>query len=59
MAPEITVAALPEMDELGFLAPWSEAPEFFRVFATSAQLTDFGPEDGVASDGWLLRRIGA
>ena len=53
------MAALPEMDELGILAPWSEAPGFFRVFATSAQLTDFGPEDGVASDGWLLRRIGA
>lgn len=60
VALEIAVAALlPEMDELWVWIPWKKPPEFFGVLATSAQLTDFGPEDGVASDGWLLRRMGA
>jgi hypothetical protein len=48
-----------ETDELVVLALGKLAPEFFRVLVTSAQLADFGVVDGVASEGWLLRRIGA
>lgn len=38
---EINVAPCPEEEELGALAEWKSAPEFFRVFAMSAKLTDF------------------
>src|SRR5436190_20893295 len=39
--PEINVEAFPDEAELGVLVPRKSAPEFFRVFAMSAKLTDF------------------
>ena len=41
MPPEFKVGALPEEEVLGTLAVWKSAPEFFRVLAMPAKLTDF------------------
>jgi hypothetical protein len=54
--PEIDVAPCPEEEELGTLAEYKSAPEFFRVFAISAKLTDFA-EGAVECWLWIQRRI--
>ena len=41
MPPEFKVGALLEEEVLGALAVWKSAPEFFRVLAMPAKLTDF------------------
>jgi hypothetical protein len=51
--PEIDVALLLEEEELGALAERKSAPEFFRVFAMSAKLTDFAADEGGAVECWL------
>ena len=51
--PEIDVALCPEEEELGALAEWKSAPEFFRVFAMSAKLTDFAADEEGVVECWL------
>ena len=58
MPPEIDMAPLPEEEELGALAECKSAPEFFRVFAISAKLTDFAADEGGAVECWLWMRRG-
>jgi hypothetical protein len=56
--PELDVALRPEEEELGALAERKSAPEFFRVFAMSAKLTDFAVGEGGAVECWLWMRRG-
>ena len=52
--PEFEVGALLDEEALPVVAPLKSAPEFFRVFAMSAKLTDFAAEEeGVPPEGWL------
>ena len=55
--PEIDVALRPEEEGLGALAERKSAPEFFRVFAMSAKLTDLA-DGGDAVECWLWMRRG-
>ena len=41
MLPELEVGPLPDEEVLGALVVWKSAPEFFRVLAMPAKLTDF------------------
>jgi hypothetical protein len=50
---EIDVAPHPEEEELSALAERKSAPEFFRVFAMSAKLTDFGADEEGVVECWL------
>jgi hypothetical protein len=43
----------PEEEVLDTLAKRKFAPEFFKVFAISAKLTDFVVDKGVAIECWL------
>ena len=43
--PEFEVGALLDEEVLPVLAPLKAAPEFLRVFAMSAKLTDFAAEE--------------
>ena len=56
--PEIDVAPRPEEEELGALAERKSAPEFFRVFAMSAKLTDFAADEEGVVECWLWMRRG-
>ena len=56
--PEFEVGTLLEEEELGALAVWKSAPEFFRVFAISAKLTDFAAAEEGAVECWLWMRRG-
>src|SRR5271169_4538778 len=46
----------PEEEVSDALAERKSAPEFFRVFAISAKLTDFAVDGGVAIECWLWMR---
>ena len=50
---EIDVAPCLEEEELGALAERKSAPEFFRVFAMSAKLTDFVADEEGVVECWL------
>ena len=56
--PEIEVTPRPEEEGLGALAERKSAPEFFRVCAMSAKLTDFAADEGGAVECWLWMRRG-
>jgi hypothetical protein len=56
--PEFVVGARPEEEVLFVFALRKSAPEFFRVFATSAKLTDFEAEDDGPPESWLWTRRG-
>jgi hypothetical protein len=56
--PELDVVLRPEEGVLGVLAERKSTPEFFRVFAMSAKLTDFVAEEGGAVEYWLWMRRG-
>jgi len=52
--PEIGGGLLPREEVIADLGIRKSAPEFFRVFAMSAKLTDFAEaEVGVPDDSWL------
>ena len=50
---EIDVAPHLEEEELSALVERKSTPEFFRVFAMSAKLTDFGVDEEGVVECWL------
>jgi hypothetical protein len=56
--PEIDIVPCPEEEELGALSEQKSAPEFFRVFAISAKLTDFAADKGGTVEYWLWMQRG-